>query len=269
LPLQDPRTFSWDVDGKLLIFGDGKVVRTSTSGTDATALLSNEQSLQVRAPVPCGQRYLVFEWDYRGGTREVNVWRSDADGSNLFQLTKGKDGEDPVCSPDGNWVYYVDATQVQPMQIPIAGGQSEPIPGSTVPNGAYAYGDIGVSPDGRQLVYLARFQSPESRTPIMKAVIVSLGVKGPPQLIDLDQNIAYPPQFTPDGRALAYPVRQNGTDNLWVQPLDGSPRQQITYFSSDQTRVFFWSPDGKTLGIMRSHQESDVVLLRDTTTTTQ
>ena len=38
---------------------------------------------------------------------------------------------------------------------------------------------------------------------------------------------------------------------------------QITDFKSDTISSFRFSPDGKTIGVLRSHVESDVVLLRD------
>ena len=70
--------------------------------------------------------------------------------------------------------------------------------------------------------------------------------------------------FTPDGKGVAYPIHENGVDNIWIQPLDGSPGHQITHFTSEKIDSFHWSPDGKTLGILRSHSESDVVLLQET-----
>jgi hypothetical protein len=33
--------------------------------------------------------------------------------------------------------------------------------------------------------------------------------------------------------AYAYPVGENGVDNLWYQPLDGSKGHQMTNFSSE------------------------------------
>jgi hypothetical protein len=41
-------------------------------------------------------------------------------------------------------------------------------------------------------------------------------------------------KFTPDGKFLAYPTRENGVDNVWVQPLDGSAGHPITNFKSEQ-----------------------------------
>ena len=268
LPLRTKNvgTFSWDADGKLFVAGDGTVTRITTGGSIENSFLN----FTGRSPEPCeGGRRLVFEWDYRGGGHEVNVWRADADGSNLVQLTKGADGEDPVCSPDGKWVYYVDATKPQPMRVTLDGGQSEPVPGSAVPGGYYAWGNIALSSKDDRLMYLAKVKTPGSQMVRLKAVIVRLdaGTDGAPQVLEVDQRIDYPPQFTPDGSAIAYPIQdgsvENGGDNLWLQPLDGSPRRRITNFPSDHTRVFYWSRDGKTLGILRTRIDSDIVLLRE------
>jgi Tol biopolymer transport system component len=48
-----------------------------------------------------------------------------------------------------------------------------------------------------------------------------------------------------------------------VQPLDGSPGRQITNFKSGTFRTFSWSPDGKSLAVIRETSQSDVVLLRE------
>jgi hypothetical protein len=86
----------------------------------------------------------------------------------------------------------------------------------------------------------------------------------PPRLIDADERISNGVlNFTPDGKAVAYPIRENGVDNLWVQPLDGSRGRQITNFDSEQILNFRWSPDGGSLCILRSHTDSDVVLIRE------
>ena len=72
-------------------------------------------------------------------------------------------------------------------------------------------------------------------------------------------------RFSPDGRSVVYVIRENGIGNLWMQPIDGAPGHQITKFTSGLIAGFRWSPDRKTLAVMRTHKTSDVVVLRDTT----
>jgi hypothetical protein len=51
---------------------------------------------------------------------------------------------------------------------------------------------------------------------------------------------------------------------LWVSPVDGSPGHRVTEFEPDRIPDFHWSADNKTLGLLRAHNDSDVVLLRQT-----
>jgi Tol biopolymer transport system component len=44
-------------------------------------------------------------------------------------------------------------------------------------------------------------------------------------MLSPDPRVSAAPQFTPDGQAVLYPILENGTDNLWLQPLDGSGGQ--------------------------------------------
>ena len=90
-----------------------------------------------------------------------------------------------------------------------------------------------------------------------------------PRIIDPDPRIAADSLFTggarfsPDGKSLVYVVKDKAA-NLWMQPLDGSPGHQITNFTADLITGFRWSPDCKTLAVMRTHSTSDVVVLRET-----
>jgi hypothetical protein len=58
-------------------------------------------------------------------------------------------------------------------------------------------------------------------------------------------------------------------ENLWLQPLDGSPGRQFTNFPAELINTYQWSPDGKSIGMIRMHTESDVVLLHDTGASSQ
>jgi hypothetical protein len=49
----------------------------------------------------------------------------------------------------------------------------------------------------------------------------------------------------------------------WRGRPSGSPGRQITKFDSEEILSFHWSPDGKSLGILRGHTDSDVVLLQE------
>jgi eukaryotic-like serine/threonine-protein kinase len=93
--------------------------------------------------------------------------------------------------------------------------------------------------------------------------------KVPPTLKMLDSRFAGSQQFSsriqmmPGGKAVLYNINENGVDNLWVEPLDGSPGHLLTHFPSETISDFRWSPDGKTLAIIRQHDDADVVLLKE------
>jgi eukaryotic-like serine/threonine-protein kinase len=70
-------------------------------------------------------------------------------------------------------------------------------------------------------------------------------------------------RFAHDGKAVVYPFREHDAENLWLQPLDGSPGKQITKFKSERIADFHWSFDGSKLGMVRGHTDSDVVLLEE------
>jgi eukaryotic-like serine/threonine-protein kinase len=122
---------------------------------------------------------------------------------------------------------------------------------------------MDISPDSKWLACLVSLVDVKTQQSTRKVALLNLSSPPSPRLVDVHPHISGSMQFTPDGKAIAYPTNENGVDNLWVQPLDGSVGHQITKFKSDQISSFHWSPDGKALGLLREHSESDVVLLQE------
>ncbi len=259
--------FNWTADGNLLTSDFSRMVRTDVHGKSPTVLL-NDPATAIFSFSRCGQRYLVFPWGFHGGTNSINIWRADADGSNPRQLTGGDDDgwqRKPVCA--GNWVYFFRDVQ-HIWRVPVDGSagdlsKAEPIAATAIAGGFQTGRGMGASPDGKTLAYLVELVNLGSQLGTPKIGLLNLDTLSGPRMIDPNPHIALGPQFTPDGRAVAYPVREGGVDNLWVQPLDGSAPHPITKFDAEQILSFEWSPDGKSLGVLRGHTDSDVVLFQE------
>ncbi len=271
---QDVQMVAWTGEGKLLVSDGQSVSRIQADGGQESALLSDPNS-RILGLAGCGDRYIVLAWAFHGGTNDNEIWRANADGSNLKQLSTRAGSLHPVCSPDAKWVYYYGRAPHFMMRIPIDGGEPQPVPASDVPNmfgGGVGY---AISPDGKLLVFNADINVPEKpQTAESKLAIVNLdsNSQSTPRLVAPDPRMAGGPSslnfnnnlsFAPDGKSVAYIIRDKGVDNVFVQPLDGSPGHQITNFTSENISQFQWSPDGKTLAVARVHNTSDVVLLRE------
>jgi eukaryotic-like serine/threonine-protein kinase len=255
--------FGWASSGDLYLDSDTDMLRISRDGSSKTTLLSDPAS-QIIRPTGCnGGSYILFTWSGHAGINKVNVWRVDADGSNPKKLTDGATDLAPLCSPDGKWAYYQDFVSDYIMRVPIDGGKSEVVPGTVFPDAFI--GDIGfdISRDGRTMVLFLEKTVGSAPVPFVALVSLDAGPKPAVRMIEPDPRIAGAAGFTPDAKALVYPIFENGAANIWLQPLDGSKGRQTTNFPADRIETFEFSPDGKTLGVMRSHTESDVVLLRD------
>jgi len=269
---QDVQSVAWATDGKLLI-SDGQSLRQMNPDGGQQSTIVSDSNSWIPDIARCGDRYIVVAWAFHGGTNQVHLWRTNADGSNPTQLTNGTFDRFPVCSPDGKWVYYSDGVGPHfSMRAPLEGGQPEPVPASDVRD-SYGFGaGEAISPDGKRLIFNVDISGPHS-VPFSKLALVNLDSSSQPSpiLFQPDPRIATgggtsftnAMAFTPDGKSVAYIVRDQGVDNIFVQPLDGSPGHQITNFTSEHIAEFQWSPDGKNLAVARAQNTSDVVLLRE------
>jgi eukaryotic-like serine/threonine-protein kinase len=270
---QDIGSLGWTSDGKLMVSDQQNVRRLGPDGNVETTLLSDPNSWLMDF-TRCGDRYIVLSWAFHGDTNHASLWRANADGSDLKQLTKGFFDSYPICSPDGKWVYYYSSYGPHfTMQVSIDGGDPQPVPGSDVP-AMYGLGaGHGISPDGKRMVLNADVTLPnDPQSAASELAIVDLGgnAQSPARIFAPNPRITTGSgaftnrmSFTPDGKSVAYIIRDNGVDNVFVQPLDGSAGHPITNFTSDHVANFRWSPDGTKLAIVRSHTTSDVVLLQE------
>lgn len=254
--------FNWSADGTLLVGDDSRLLRMGADGTNPTQLIGDSKSGLFDFSA-CGSDHLTFSWSFHGGTPTASVWRANADGSNPVKVSDGKLDVAGVCSSDGKWVYYIRRDKAQIWRAPLDGsGKTEVVPGSVVPN-SFPSGGMGISSDGKVLGYILEIVDAATQRGQEKLALLDVGSSSP-RLLPADTRVAGGGlRFTPDGKGVAYPIRENGVDNIWIQPLDGSPGHQITNFTSERIDSFHWSPDGKTLGILRRHSESDVVLLQE------
>jgi len=251
---QEINSFAWTAEGKAVDDQDFKLnVVSPETGEKQTLLADDKYPSSIPASCEAGHS-VVFVSLFRTARNSANLWKLDSNGANLKQLTQGKLDLFPVCSHDGKWVAYTAQDQ-RLMKVPTAGGAAQSL-GDTHDFGR----SIDISPDDKLLVMLAMTQYP-------KAQFVLLDTESGKLVRALDTDLRHGTfaRFTPDGKAIVYTISDNGVDNLLRQPLDGGKPQVITNFKSEQIADFHWSQDGKKLGLVRGHNDSDVVLIRETT----
>jgi Tol biopolymer transport system component len=262
--LKDSFVFNWASNGDFYFADGGTLLRISPDGANKTTVMSDPGAV-IAAAIACPNGSdVILQWDGHSAAK-INVWRMSPDGSNLKQLTYGSADLAARCMPDGKWVYYEDWVNSQIMRVPINGGTPEIVPGTIVAHTIFSSPGFATAADGKWLaILLDQVESNGSGANKIALIPLDAGPNPPVRLLDPDPRVALNPQFTPDGSAIVYPIRENGVDNLWLQQLDGARGRQITAFETDFIEAFRFSPDGKSLGVFREHDESDVVLLHDT-----
>jgi serine/threonine protein kinase len=269
----DPRIAEWTPDGKLLVSDSAKLTRMDADGQNPIPLVG-DPAAGLFSPSSCGDQYLVFGWAYHAGTT-INIWRSNVDGSAPKQLTSGSFDTNPICSPDGKWVYFVSRLGTDRlMRVSIDGGKAEQVPGTQIPNQFGTHGINYFAPDGKSFGFVTDLIEPRTGDATTKLAIVNIdaGAASAPRLLDLDSRFT---SMLDDGHAvkllphahtptITYLIAENGHVELWAQTLDGSPGHALKQFDSEDVADFNWSPDGKTLAITRKHDTADVVLLKET-----
>jgi len=254
--------FAWAPDGGFYFQEGTDLIRTAADGSGRMVLLRDQVLFGLNL---CADgKSLAFSWVHGSSERGVQIGRMDASGGNPKVITSGKLDFNPVCSPDSKLAYYIELTGNQILRVPVDGsGKEEKVPGAEVPHAIIGDPSLGVSPDGKWLAFETSQSGTTENSVRQRITFVSLEGRAPTRSIEPHPRILSGPRFSPDGKAVVYPIRVNDVDNLWAQPIDGSGGRQITSFPVDHIDAFHWSPDGKSLGLLRRHSDSDVILLCD------
>jgi Tol biopolymer transport system component len=240
--------FTWTPDNQL-ISDQANVLNRIDPATGSKTVIPGQAVSG--APWACQDGSIVF---VRFQTGVQNVWRMDTSG-NVKQVSDGKLETSPVCSQDGKWVFFLQqGGETKLAMVPIEGGAARVI--SDSPNVGY----FDSSPDGALAAFPTLQHSGEHKE-MLQVVETETGKVA--KLVPFERPRFGLLHFSRDGKGVVYPVRENGVDNLWLQPLDGSKGKQLTDFTSEHIFDFHWSFDGKQLAIVRGHTDADVVLVRD------
>jgi len=245
--------WNWLGDGRLLVPQSGMLKAVAADGQESTLYSDSKQIPDQVTNCGNGQVIVYRKVSLNGGGVTANLWRMDANGAGQKQLTTGINNQEPACSAEGQWVYFIDNVDNRFVKrISIDGGSPETV--VKFPVGAFA-----LSPNGKEI---ASFEVRELDHKLMVRIddVESRRLT----YNDIDQR-ALPDElaFTPDNKSIVYLVREKGVDNLWLQPLDGKSRKQLTHFKKDKIFRFAFSPDGSRIALQCGGTESDVVMLHD------
>ncbi len=267
--------FEWTSARDLLVSEGSRLVRMAPDGSSQATLLTNNAGF-IMNPVSCdADSFIAITWIFHSSSGAVHIWRANRDGSAKTALVRlGGNGVLWGCSPDGKWLYYSDNPPLSGVwRVPSAGGTPEIVPGLEYSDASVEA--LAISPDGKSLaVFLQRVVS---RVGVNSIDLWDLDAPGKPTPrtihLDPDLNVVFyqpgPPNsaglhWTPGNKSLAYIVEENGVDNIWNQPLDGTKPTKLTNFTKQNIADFRWSPDGKTLAVLHYTDTADVVLLHQT-----
>jgi dipeptidyl aminopeptidase/acylaminoacyl peptidase len=210
--------------------------------------------------------YVRSDADWKADRRISHIWKINADGTGLVQMTSGTDGENsPRWSPDGKTIAFVakrgtDAEAVaQIYLIPDGGGEAQPLT-----KHATAVTSIAWSPDGSTMYFRAADPKSDEQKAREKSKddvfmydenfqqqhlwSVSVAQKAEHRITQGDYSVlSY--EVSRDGRKIAMhraPSPNLGDGELgevWVSDASGSNAKQITHNKVPENGATL-SPDG-------------------------
>jgi len=233
-----PLLLTWA--GNRLLFSTDEIMRVSgTRGIAEPVVRDATQPSATRD----GQTMVFMRFE---PTAEFGIWKADTDGRNAVKLTER--GFWPIVTRDNQNVLF---SGPDVSMMPIAGGTPHKV--ADLPAGY-----VDLSPDGNSIVL--GIDGPSGAVMILCELPTCSNRRtvAPSRAATSLLRIRY----VPDGHGIAY-VDDATRSNIWVQPIDGGPAQQLTRFTDGRLiDDYAWSPDGKRLAIARATVSNDIVLFK-------
>jgi len=240
---------------------DGKIVYSATDGGNADIFtitedgserkqLTSDASAEISPKLSADGRFLIFMSNRTG---QMDVWRSDANGTNTIQLTANGNVKDSIISPDGNTVFYLvqdSESMVETLwRVSINGENPTKLTNQTTRSPR-------ISPDGKTIA--CYILNPETRAMMLALVSAKTGevLKYPatPQHEDIPFL-----DWSKDGENLFVVLQRGKPASLWKLPLNGSQPEQLREWENDAIFRLAISRNGERVFYEVGNQLNSVV----------
>ena len=264
---------AWDQDGTLVWLesrSDRNILVVQPS--DGGALRDLNDTFSVRAKV-----------GYGGGDYTVGlgtVYFVEAESGRIYRqpLSSGQarsitpafgQAASPTLSPDGRWLLFVHSYEDQDvLAIVDAGGESWP---QKLVSGDDFYMQPAWHPHGQRVAWIAwdHPNMPWDGTYLRMAQL-ELSTGGVPTVGDVitvaggEETSIFQPEFSPDGRYLAYVSDTSGWWQLFLYDIESKEHRQVTDVPAEHgspawiqgMRTYGFAPDGKRIYFLRNQEAS-------------
>jgi serine/threonine protein kinase len=249
-----PNTIAWADEERLLFIVPGISIGSLARATGDLRTFETGDVDIGTSIAACPDGHILFTGFPKGGG-EARVFRINADGGELAQITTTGIARRPACSADSQEARFSLAAggTASLWSVPIAGGAPKEL---LPPQKGVGY--LAMSPDGKLTAFIVN----SGVTKHLEAVDLASGRGIFHGEMDASDFVWTYLKFSPDGRALVYSIRREGGFTLLYQPLDGTPPHTLVDPGA-QINDFGWSPSGKQLAVARVKSSSDVVLITD------
>lgn len=241
--------------------GHGNVWVASTDGSSARQVtFERDPTISIGVPIWSSTSDEIAFIRSRGGVTGLVAVR--ADGSGLRDLVS--DGIGASWSGDDRWLYY-NVVRDRPQCIERLHTESGRVEKVRCDNA----GAPAVAADGSVLYYvkyldlsnglldseIRRASPPDGESVVIARVSGTQVPVTPGQLV---------PTLSKDGSALAMPLIDGDTTNIWTVSTSGGPMRPVTDFADRSVliaRRVAWSPDGRYIYASVADVDSDIMLL--------
>lgn len=258
---------AWSADGQWLVFVDGPMGKRSITAVSVTtgvkhALTDPFEFGYMSYGLSRDARRLVYASKAPGATpifeqalgpgleREgpprrlpVTMWARD------LLVTPG--AEEIIYSADDGFEEGVDIRRLKLRR----GAEPE-----RIYSGSSNYSALAISADGRRLAFAV---NRHQRVSTWSLALGKSGAKPAPLLASTHQDLN--PQYSPDGRRIAFHSTRTGASDIWVANSDGSHPWRLTFTNARTTATPRWSPDGEWIAFESNQAgQTEVYVVRST-----